>query len=88
MFLLIIFLVTFVVPNFADSVRKHVGATAGDDAVADRGRDDGARIHSAVCGGIVIAALLLFRLWSRGESARLKIDAGEAADSRFSARSG
>ena len=70
---LIIFLVTFVVPNFAElygsmsaqlpamtQVLIAVGTTA--------------RSYILLFFGIVVAIAIGFRMWSRGEAARLKID--------------
>ena len=70
---LIIFLVTFVVPNFAElygsmsaqlpamtQVLIAVGTTA--------------RSYILLFFGIVVAIAIGFRIWSRGEAARLKID--------------
>jgi type IV pilus assembly protein PilC len=70
---LIIFLVTYVVPNFAElygsmstnlppmtQILIAVGTTA--------------RSYIMLCAGTVVAAIVGFRFWSRGESARLKID--------------
>jgi len=70
---LIIFLVTYVVPNFAElygsmsaqlppmtQILIAIGTTA--------------RNYIFLCVGIVIAMAVGFRIWSRGESARLKID--------------
>jgi len=70
---LIIFLVTFVVPNFAElygsmsaqlpamtQVLIAVGTTA--------------RSYIFLCAGVVVMIAIGFRMWSRGEAARLKID--------------
>ena len=70
---LIIFLVTYVVPNFAElygsmstklppmtQILIAVGTTA--------------RSYILLCAVAAVAAVVGFRLWSRGESARLKID--------------
>ena len=70
---LIIFLVTFVVPNFAElygsmsaqlpqmtQILIAVGTTA--------------RSYILLVVGVVIAAIIGFRFWSRGEAARLRID--------------
>ena len=77
---LIIFLVTFVVPNFAELYGSMSAQLPADDADSDRRGHDGAQLYSAGCVAVVIAAVIGFRIWSRGEAARLRIDSREAAD--------
>ena len=58
---LIIFLVTFVVPNFAQLYGSMSAKLPADDADPDRGRHHRARLHSAVRRRLV-AAVVGFRL--------------------------
>ena len=51
-------------PEFRGIVRQYVCAAAADDANPDRGGNDGAKLHSVVCG-IVVAVAVGFRIWSR-----------------------
>ena len=72
---LVIFLVTFVVPNFAELYWQHVGAAAADDADPDRGGNHGPQLHTRWFGGFVIAAVVGFPVSGPdGEAARLRID--------------
>jgi type IV pilus assembly protein PilC len=70
---LVIFLITYVVPNFAQlygSMQANLPAmTQILIAVGTT-----ARSYIFLCAGIIIAAIVGFRIWSKGESARLKID--------------
>ena len=70
---LIIFLITYVVPNFAElygSMSANLPAlTQVLIAVGTT-----ARSYILLCAGAVVAAVVGFRIWSKGESARLKID--------------
>lgn len=71
---LVIFLITYVVPNFAQlygSMQTQLPAmTQILIAVGTTARN-----YVLVAAGTMIAAVIGFRIWSQGDSARLKIDA-------------
>lgn len=71
---LIIFLVTFVVPNFAELYGSMSAALPPMTQILIAVGTT-ARSYILLCAGIAIAVAIAFRIWSRGEAARLKIDA-------------
>ena len=71
---LMIFLVTYVVPNFAQLYSTMSGESAPPDAVPDRGGDGGQEVHPGVWWWGWSAAVLALRYWSRSEAAQHTLD--------------
>ena len=69
-----VFLVTYVVPNFADLYNSMQAKLPDDDACPDRHRHHGAELHRVRSRRRWSAAIFLFRWWARRESAKEKMD--------------
>jgi type IV pilus assembly protein PilC len=72
-FTLIIFLITYVVPNFAE-LYKSMSASLPAMTQLLIAVGTTARSYILLIAGALVAAVVLFRFWSRGEGARLQID--------------
>ena len=67
---LIVFLVTYVVPNFAELYSSMQAQLPADDADADRGRHHGAQLHPGRVRRRWWSRSLLFRLWAKTDQRR------------------
>jgi type IV pilus assembly protein PilC len=70
---LVIFLITYVVPNFAE-LYKSMSAKLPDITLLLIALGTGARSYILAIVGTIITVVVAFRLWSRGEAAKLKLD--------------
>jgi len=72
-FVLVIFLITYVVPNFAE-LYTSMSAKLPSITLLLIALGTTARSYILVFAGVLIAAIVGFRIWSRGDAARIKID--------------
>ncbi|MEP6540090.1 MAG: type II secretion system F family protein [Bryobacteraceae bacterium] len=72
-FVLVIFLITYVVPNFAE-LYTSMSAKLPAITLLLIALGTTARSYILIFAGALVAAIIGFRIWSRGDAARIKID--------------
>ncbi len=72
-FVLVIFLITYVVPNFAE-LYTSMSAKLPAITLLLIALGTTARSYILIIAAVLVGAIIGFRIWSRGDSARIKID--------------